>query len=254
MTLGDRVLDWLLRRLRQQKPIDTDLALVFFHESIADTPSTFEHGGEAFQFVRVKGELGLRNALLGGHRLVAAIPNDMKVPLDLLERTYMGRAIEVQAHDVVAGLAGNFCVRIQNGTLAESVMKRSRALARYGTAFTSTGRAVTETEVKQVLVAMELGIDRKLERRSPEELLAQWMVAPPKVPSLPQLATDVLVEAHGRVGEWLAWALCEQKLDALCGLGRLRGRTRARAGAEGSARGDGARLGDVAAIGGGCGA
>lgn len=229
MTLGDRVLDWLLRRLRQQKPIDTDLVLVFFHESIADTPATFEHGGEAFQFVRVKGELGLRNALLGGHRLVAAIPNDMNVPLDLLNRAYMGRAIEVQAHDVVAGLAGNFCVRIQNGTLAESIMKRSRALARYGTAFTSTGRAVTETEVKQVLVAMELGIDRKLERRSPEELLAQWMVAPPKVPSLPQLATDVLVEAHGRVGEWLAWALCEQKLDALCGAGALAGTDEGRA-------------------------
>lgn len=228
MTLGARVLDWLLRRHNQQKKIDTDLVLVHFHEAIADAPAVFDHDGEQWQFARVKGELALRNALLRGSRLVAAIPTDLRLPLDLAERAYLRRPITVEAHDIVAALAGNFCVRIQNGTLAQAILRRPRELARHGGAWTLTGRAVTETEVKQVLVAVELGFDRKLERLPAEALLARWLVNPPPQPSLPELADEVLREAHGRVGEWLAWALGSGKLDDLITAGALAGSERGR--------------------------
>ena len=63
VTLGDRVLDWLLRRLARQKQLEADLVLGRTHEAIADTPPTFSHRGEPWNFSSVRGELTLRHAL-----------------------------------------------------------------------------------------------------------------------------------------------------------------------------------------------
>lgn len=231
MILGDRVLDWLLRRLGTQKRIEADLVLVRAHEALADTPATFSHKGEPWNFAAVRGELTLRHALLRGGRLVAAVPDGFRFPLDLTERAYLRRPITVEAQDIVAGLAGTFCVRITDEVLADTILKHPARLARHSAAWTLSGPVVTEAEVKQVIVAAELGFDRKLERLPPTALLARWIVTGAPAPSSPELLDQILRAAHGREGEWLAWSIRDGQLDQLLAAGALAGSARGRAAA-----------------------
>jgi hypothetical protein len=228
VTLGDRVLDWLLRRLGTQKPVEADLVLVRAHEALADTPATFSHKGDLWHFAAVRGELTLRQALLRGGRLVAAVPDGFRLPLDLTERAYLRRPITVEAQDIVAGLAGTFCVRIQDPVLADAIRKNPARLARHSSAWTLSGTVVTEAEVKQVVVAAELGFDRKIERLQPSALLARWIVAGPPLPSSPELLDEILRAAHGREGEWLAWSIRDGQLEQLLAAGALAGSARGR--------------------------
>ena len=43
-TLGDRVLDWMLRRLEQGAPVHSDLVLVHTDQALADVPPSISHG------------------------------------------------------------------------------------------------------------------------------------------------------------------------------------------------------------------
>lgn len=232
MTLGDRVLDWLLRRHQKQKPLEADLVLVRAHPSIADTPPSFLfRGEEAWHFASVRGELTLRHALLRGGRLVAAVPEGMTIPLDLSERAYLRRPLTVEAHDIVAGLANTYCVRIEDAALARVILEGSERLSQHSAAWTLSGSVVTEEEVQQAIVASELGFDRKLERLPPAALLARWIVEGPPSPRMPALLERILRKAHGRDGEWLAWAIQEGNLDRLLTAGALAGSQRGRAAA-----------------------
>jgi hypothetical protein len=245
VTLGDRVLDWLLRRLGTQKPVEADLVLVRAHEALAGTPSTFSHKGDLWHFAAVRGELTLRQALLRGGRLVAAVPDGFRLPLDLTERAYLRRPITVEAQDIVAGLAGTFCVRIQDPVLADAIEKNPARLARHSAAWTLSGKVVTEAEVKQVVVAAELGFDRKIERLQPSALLARWIVAGPPMPSSPELLDEILRVAHGREGEWLAWSIRDGQLEQLLAAGALAGSARGRGAAPAVPRVDDDRAWDA---------
>jgi hypothetical protein len=231
MILGERVLDWLLRRLGTQKRIESDLVLVRAQDSLADTPATFSHKGELWNFAAASGELTLRNALLRGGRLVAAVPEGFRIPLDLIQRAYLRRPIIVDAQDIVAGLAGTFCVRITDPVLADTILKHPARLARHSAAWTLSGPVVTEAEVMQVIVAAELGFDRKLERLPPATLLARWIVTGAPTPTSPELLDKLLRAAHGREGEWLAWAIRDGQLDLLLAAGALAGSARGRSAA-----------------------
>jgi PglZ domain-containing protein len=224
--LGERVLDWLLRRLGTQKRIESDLVVVRAQDSLADTPATFSHKGESWNFAAASGELTLRNALLRGGRLVAAVPEGFRIPLDLIQRAYLRRPILIDAQDIVAGLAGTFCVRISDPVLADTILKHPARLARHSAAWTLSGPVVTETEVMHVIVAAELGFDRKLERLPPAILLARWIVKGAPTPTSPELLDKLLREAHGREGEWLAWAIRDGQLDSLLAAGALAGTKR----------------------------
>lgn len=230
MTLGERVLDWLLRRHASQRRIEADLVLVRAHPSILGAPATITHGGAPWQLAIARGELTLRSALLGGGRLIASVPEGLRIPIDLLDRAYLRRPLTVEAQDVIAAIAGRFCVRIQDATLARAILDHAEDLARQSGAWTLTGGSVvTEEEVKQVIAAAEIGFDRKLTHLPPAVLLDRWITDGSPKPRLPELVKKLLSAAHGREGEWLAWAIGEGDLDPLLAAGALAGSARGRA-------------------------
>lgn len=226
MSFGERVLDWLLRRLSRQRPIDSDLVLVRAHEAIGDAPASFSFDGQTWLFAAVGGELSLRNELYRGQRLVASIPESLRLPPDLSDRAYLRRPVTVEAHDIVAALSGNFCARIQS--MAEAISKRPRWLHERQSAWTLGGGVVSEAEVKKTLAALELGFDRKLERLSTAELLKRWILEGPPDSALPDFAREVLRETHRKGKDWLPWVLSSKQLDTLLAAGALGGSERGR--------------------------
>jgi PglZ domain len=228
VSFGERVLDWLLRRLSRQRPIDSDLVLVRADEAIADTPASCSFDGQTWLFASVSGELSLRNELYRGQRLVAAIPDSLRLPPDLSDRAYLRRPVTVEAHDIVAALSGNFCARIQSAPLADAISKRPRWLYERQSAWTLGGGVVSEAEVKKTLAALELGFDRKLERLSTAELLKRWILEGPPDSTVPDFAREVLRETHRNAKDWLPWVLSERQLDTLLAAGALGGTERGR--------------------------
>src|SRR6185312_588601 len=103
--LGERVLDWMLRRLRQAVPLrrEDDLVLVHDHPALADVGPSIDVKGDPWRVARVTGELTLREALPEADRLIAVIPAGFPpLPMDIAGRTYLKRALDLRAEDVVA--------------------------------------------------------------------------------------------------------------------------------------------------------
>ncbi|GMV39004.1 MAG: hypothetical protein AMXMBFR64_07200 [Myxococcales bacterium] len=218
MSLGDAVVEQLLRRCERERPLGGDLVLLRDHAAIAGASPVLERPEGPWRLVRVGGELSLRAALLDGGRLVAAVaPGAPPLALDLTDRAWLGRVLDVQAQDVVSAAAGRPCARLQDEALARAVLDDPAWVGRAAGAWTLGGDTVTEDELRSVLVAAEVGWDRRLERAAPAELLARWIVE-----GTPALRNRALVDAelrraHGAEGAWLARALGDLEGVVLAG-------------------------------------
>ncbi|MFT5686571.1 MAG: hypothetical protein ACI8RZ_007527, partial [Myxococcota bacterium] len=184
--------------------------------------------GEGWQVVRVTGEFTLREALLDDVPLIAILPDGMALPLDLIGRAYLGRPLQLQAHDLIAGLAGQFCQPILSADLATAVTEHIEALAAVFSHWTSR-RLITIADVTSALASAELGMTENLKRTTPAELLAGWIQD-----GLPQtqrtgLLSQALRAAHAPEGLWLEAALTDGDLSALLGAGALCGGPEGRA-------------------------
>ena len=108
--LGAAALAWLLRRLHQGTSLaGHDLVLVNDHELFADAGTSLYVGDQVWRVGRAGGELTLRDLLPEADRLVALIPRWPVPPPDVGSRAYLGRPLELDPRDVVAGITGRFC-------------------------------------------------------------------------------------------------------------------------------------------------
>lgn len=206
MSFGERVLDWLFRhREKAVPPGDRDLVLVWEHTALADTPAQGSLLGEPWHIAHVTGELTLRAVLPDAGRLVAIVPPGFAAPADLAGRAWFGRPLEVQPRDLVAAAARRYCGPVADDALAAAVNDQWPALVERAPNWSADG-PVTPREVRDVLLAVQLGTAARLDRLRMDELLSQWLVDGPPTSSTALLGA-ALADTHGREGRWLAWAL-----------------------------------------------
>lgn len=219
--VADRIIDRLLRRFEASRSLDTDLVCVVDHPVLAEASERLDHAGEPWRFVRVKGELGLRHALLEQGRVVAALPPLLHLPFDLRARTWLNRPLEVRAEDVVAGLSERSCAPIVQEEVARAVLASFPLLKQRLELWTLPGGQVTERELRSVLIAATLGTDQRLGRESLQQVLTRWLVhGVPTIP-VPGLWREAFREAYPEGGEWLAWASEHKRLESLITAGAL---------------------------------
>lgn len=220
LAVGERALDWMLRRLQQAVRLDHDLVLVQDNRALADVGPTVELRGEPWRVARPTGELTLREALPEADRLIAILPASFPpLPMDIAGRTYLRRILTLRAEDVVAAVSGHFCEALVDEGLAQAVFDALDTL-RATAGRWSLGELVTAREVRSVLVGAELGAAR-LDRERDWELLARWILEGTPKFRAPTLVRAALAEAQPRTGAWLGWALTEGSLELLCTAGAL---------------------------------
>lgn len=221
MSLGERVLDWMLRRLDQAVRLEgRDLVLVRDGEVLHGVDGSATIRGETWRVARVTGELTLRDALPEADRLLAIVsPGFMPLPMDLAGRAYLGRVLEVRAEDIIAAVSNRFCEALLDEVLVRAVFESLDTIASTAGQW-SLGASVSAREVKANLVAAELGAAR-LDRERDWEVLARWILV--GVPSFraKSLVKAALEEAQPRTGALLAWAVGEGTLQDLCTAGAL---------------------------------
>ncbi|MGA3124699.1 MAG: BREX-2 system phosphatase PglZ [Polyangiaceae bacterium] len=218
--LGERVLDWMLRRLHQAVRLEHDLVLVHDCPALVDVGPSIDVRGEPWRVARVTGELTLRDALPEADRLLAIVPASFPpLPMDIAGRTYLRRILDVRAEDVVAGASGRFCEALVDEGLTQAVFDSLEHLRDTAGAW-SLGDLVTAREVRSVLVGAELGAAR-LDRERDWELLARWVREGAPTFRAPTLVRSALEEAQPRSGAWLGWALTDGSLELLCTVGAL---------------------------------
>ena len=218
--VGERVLDWMLRRLHQAVRLEHDLVLVHDSPALVDVGPSIDVRGEPWRVVRVTGELTLRDALPEADRLIAVVPSNFPPPpMDIAGRTYLRRILDLRAEDLVAAVSGRFCEALVDEGLAQAVFDSLDTL-RSTAGRWSLGDLVTAREVRSVLVGAELGAAR-LDRERDWELLARWIVEGAPTFRARTLVRSALEEAQPRSGVWLGWALTEGSLELLCTAGAL---------------------------------
>jgi len=218
--LGERVLDWMLRRLHQAVRLEHDLVLVHDCPALVDVGPSIDVRGEPWRVARVTGELTLRDALPEADRLLAIVPATFPpLPMDIAGRTYLRRLLDVRAEDVVAGASGRFCEALVDESLTHAVLDSLDHLREAASGW-SLGDLVTAREVRSVLVGAELGAAR-LDRERDWELLARWVREGAPSFRAPTLVRSALEEAQPRTGVWLGWALTDGSLELLCTAGAL---------------------------------
>lgn len=219
--LGDRVLDWLVRRLKPGAPVASDLILVTDHRSLTDAGAAAVIGGEAFRIARVTGEITLRDALPETDRLIAIVPPGFTPPLDIAGRAYLGRVLEIRGEDLVAAMARKTCETLDEA-IAQAVMD-AFDLLEGRIAEWSLGEQVTRKNVRDALIAVELGTTGRLERERDHTLLARWIEGGTPKFRVPSLVAEALRDAHPRSGRWLSWAITAGSVEKLCVAGALLG-------------------------------
>ena len=218
--VGERVLDWMLRRLHQGVRLEHDLVLVHDSPVLADVGPSIDVRGEPWRVVRVTGELTLRDALPDADRLIAIVPTTFPaLPMDIAGRTYLRRILDLRAEDLVAGAAGRACEALVDESLVQAVFDSVDTL-RITVGQWSLGELVTAREVRSVLVSAELGAAR-IDRERDWQLLARWILDGGPTFRAPTLVRSALEEAQPRTGAWLAWALTDGSLSLLCTAGAL---------------------------------
>ena len=220
--LGDRVLDWMLRRLGQGAPLHHDLVLVHQDQPLSDVSAALEHNGQPWRIHRVGGELSLRDVLSDAARMIALVPQTFAPPPDIAGRAYLGRVLDVRPEDIIAALAGRFCERIDDPDLI-SALRESLDLLRDSTGQWTLGPVVTAKEVRSAIVSTLLKTQVRLDRESDRTILARWITdAPPSVRAA-SLLKQALLDAHGPTGAWLAWVAETGSLRQLITAGALVG-------------------------------
>ena len=223
MSFGDQVLDWVLRHGKAAgTPDESDLVLVYDHAALASPSPSAKLGGQTWRIRRVTGELTLRDALLEAGRLVAVVPHTFVVPMDLAGRAWLGRQARVRPRDLVAALTGRPCEPIADEALARAIEAALPQLQALEGGW-SVGGTVSAREIRNVLLGLQVGTQHRFDREAPEALLARWLVeGSPEVTSA-ELLTEALRQEHGKVREWLGWAVTEGSVDAVVSAGALAG-------------------------------
>jgi hypothetical protein len=223
VSFSDQVLDWVLRHGKASgSPEEHDLVLVYDHPALAGPSPSAKLGGQTWRIRRVTGELTLRDALLEAGRLVAVVPQSFIVPMDLAGRAWLGRQLRVRPRDLVAALTGRPCEPIADEALARAVEAALPQLQAMQGGW-SVGGTVNAREIRNVLLGLQVGTQHRFDREPPEALLARWLVeGSPEVTSA-ELLSEALRQEHGKVGDWLAWAVTEGSVDALVAAGALAG-------------------------------
>lgn len=218
--VGERALDWMLRRLHHAVRLEHDLVLVHDSPVLVDVGSSIDVRGEPWRVARVTGELTLRDALPEADRLIAIVPPSFPaLPMDIAGRTYLRRILDLRADDLVAAVAARPCEALVDENLVRAVFDSVETL-RATVGRWSLGELVTAREVRSVLVSAELGAAR-LDRERDWQLLARWILEGVPRFRAATLARSALEEAQPRTGAWLAWALTDGSLQQLCTAGAL---------------------------------
>lgn len=219
---GTDVLLWMLRRLHtvEKLPEDVDLVLVRDHPVLGVLEPGLETAMAHFRVGRFPGELTLRHALPDADRLIAVVPHGFRPPLDVIERAWLRRILEVRADDVVAAQANRFCEPLLDPELEAAVFEAPASLEKHVGQW-SLGERVTAAEVRSVLLAAELGTTVRLDRVPPADLLTTWVQKGLPSTRTPHLLRSALSAAHGRVGRLLAHTVESAGLEELVAVGAL---------------------------------
>lgn len=226
--LGDRVLDWMLRRLEQGASLQQDLVLVHQDGPLSDVPAALDHSGQRWRIARVGGELTLRDVISDAARMIAIVPQTFAPPPDIAGRAYLGRVLDVRPEDIIAALANRFCERIDDPDLIAS-LRESLDLLRDSTGQWTLGPVVTAKEVRSAIVSALLKTQARLDRESDRAILARWITdAPPSIRA-GSLLKQALLDTHGPTGAWLAWIVETGSLRQFITAGALVGSEHGRA-------------------------
>jgi hypothetical protein len=218
---GERVLDWMVRRLNQAVRLEHDLVLIHDNPALADVPAKIEIAAEPWRVARITGELTLRDALPEADRLIASVPAEMPpLPMDIAARTYLQRILDIRSEDVVAALSTRFCEALVDESLSKAVFESIDTLVSTAERWSLGSGLVTAREVRSMLVGAQLGAAR-LDRERDWELLARWILEGAPTFRVPTLVRAALEEAQPRTGALLGWALTDGSLELLCTAGAL---------------------------------
>ncbi len=227
MSFSADVLRWMLKRVEQDRPIPEgcDLVNVRAHPALEPMTASIVHRDRTWRVATVSGELGLRRALLDTGPLIAMLPTAFDPPLDLNDRAYRRQVLAVQAQDLVAAASGRYSARIRDEVLADTILAAPEMIARSSPAWTvgPSSTTVTENEVRSVLLSVDMGLERKLERYAPETLLARWVTGDPPTTALGELLDQQLERVFGGEGRWLAQARQADGMANLIAAGALAG-------------------------------
>jgi hypothetical protein len=223
VSYADQVLDWVLRHGKAAAaPEAHDLVLVIDHPALDDLSPSAALAGHTWRICRVTGELTLRDALLAAGRVVAIVPASFVVPMDLAGRAWLGRQARIRPRDLVAALTNRPCEPITDEALArgvEAALPKLRAMK----GGWSVGGTVSARELRNVLLGLQVGSAHRLDREPPEALLARWIVEGPPEVTTAELLIEALRQEHGKVGDWLGWAVTAGSVGALVAAGALVG-------------------------------
>lgn len=220
--LGDRVLDWMLRRLEHGAAVHTDLVLVHTDQALADVSPSLNRGDKHWKVDRVGGELSLRDVLSDATCLIAIVPPTFSPPPDIAGRAHLGRVLDIRPEDVVAALAGRFCERIDDQELTTALYE-TLDLLRNSTGQWTLGSVVTPREVRSVIVSTILKSEVRLDRETDRAILARWILDAPPTFRAAGLLKQALVDAYGPSGAWLAWIATTGSLRPFLAAGALFG-------------------------------
>jgi len=223
VTFTDQVLDWVLRHGKAAGDPDThDLVLVCDHPALAEPSPAAKLGSRTWRIRPVTGELTLRDALLEAGALIALVPESFRPPMDLVGRAWLNRIVRVRPRDIVAALSKRPCEPVSDESLAkaiEAVLPKLQAME----GLWSVGGTVSKREIRNVLLGLQIGAGSRLDRDTPDALLTRWILDGPPQVTTPELLLEALRQEHGRLGEWLAWAVSEGRLEELVAAGALAG-------------------------------
>ena len=203
------VLERMLARLSRGKAIGEDVVLVGYERVLAEVPAAIEADGVSWTVRRIRGELALREALPegdGSSRLVAVVPPGLDLPVDVRERSFLHRRLDVRVEDILWALTGRPCPPLGDEALEQAVRPLIPELAVRVKSFT-LGLTLTPRDVRSIVVATLLETEGRVEREDPGKLLARWLLSEPLRKEVLPLLGQVLEEAFGLAGALLSRGL-----------------------------------------------
>jgi len=208
----------LLRRLLDQAggATETGYLLVIDGEGLENLPDQMPTPKGAYGVHRITTELGLRHLLwkAKGAPLIAVMPEDVargiqKAP-DLLRRARNQRVHALSVNDVLEVILG---VRVVGADAPYIQQLALENVDRLGVAMShrTLPTVVDRKLLTELLVDVSVG--EQVRTRSPAQLLAAWVVAPPRwSPNISQLVREAMPTLHGDEGRLLSWALAEPEV------------------------------------------
>jgi len=127
---GGEVIGRLIRRLARDKAVSSDLVLVTDDPALGDLEETVNLDGTVWAFRRVRGELSFERTPRGGRKLraILVVGSGFEVPVDVRDRSFLHRRLDVRIEDILSALTGRPCPPLETKSSSELSARSFRSL------------------------------------------------------------------------------------------------------------------------------